>query len=284
MAFGLGLDRGADVLGKGSYRFAFNGKEIDNQREWGNSTTAYDYGFRIYNPAVARFLSVDPLTNNYPWNSPYSFAEGDVLRAIDLDGLERALVLNFYSDGRQTRTVITVVQDRYGNQVNLRATGATSGGESISGLTKDDILEFNFGNMPNDVPSTRIKQNFSEDEQRIIDAGADTRNTLYDGSNYYSDPDRLQEVDGISFPGAKPLDEQYYIASGHIGTYNLVPVKSTRTVTETYRQPVPFPPTVVENSPFSIDVSAGRIAPDPVNRQGYNQLQDLFIAPVIDTE
>jgi hypothetical protein len=45
---------------------------------------------RIYDPRLGRFLSVDPLTKNYPWNSPYSFAEGDPINFIDLDGAERA--------------------------------------------------------------------------------------------------------------------------------------------------------------------------------------------------
>jgi len=50
--------------------------------------TAYDYGFRIYNPAIVRFLSVDPLSNNYAYWSPYAFAGNTPIQALDLDGLE----------------------------------------------------------------------------------------------------------------------------------------------------------------------------------------------------
>jgi hypothetical protein len=39
--------------------------------------------------ANTRFLSVDPLTKNYPYLTPYAFAENDVIRCIDLDGKER---------------------------------------------------------------------------------------------------------------------------------------------------------------------------------------------------
>ena len=38
---------------------------------------------------VQRFLSVDPLTKDYPYLTPYAFAENDVIRSIDLDGLEK---------------------------------------------------------------------------------------------------------------------------------------------------------------------------------------------------
>ncbi len=50
----------------------------------------YDYGFRIYNPRVGRFLSVDPLTSSYPWYTPYQFAGNKPIVFIDLDGLEEA--------------------------------------------------------------------------------------------------------------------------------------------------------------------------------------------------
>lgn len=69
------------------YRYGFNGKEKDKDM---NSLTVYDYGFRIYNPAIGKFLSVDPLSESFPWNSPYSYAEGDPINFIDLDGLDKA--------------------------------------------------------------------------------------------------------------------------------------------------------------------------------------------------
>ena len=70
-----------------NYRFGFNGKESDRNGEWGSSVH-YDYGFRIYDPSIARFLSVDPLTSSYPWYTPYQFAGNKPIYAIDLDGLE----------------------------------------------------------------------------------------------------------------------------------------------------------------------------------------------------
>ena len=70
-----------------SYRYGFNGKEKDPSGQWSNQTH-YDYGFRIYNPTIGKFLSVDPLTKSYPWYTPYQFAGNKPIRFIDLDGLE----------------------------------------------------------------------------------------------------------------------------------------------------------------------------------------------------
>jgi RHS repeat-associated protein len=70
-----------------SSRFGFNGKEKDANSEWGDQNH-YDYGFRIYNPTIGKFLSTDPLTRDYPWYTPYQFAGNTPIMAIDLDGLE----------------------------------------------------------------------------------------------------------------------------------------------------------------------------------------------------
>jgi len=43
----------------GDYRYGFNGKEKDS--EVSGEGNSYDYGFRIYNPRLGKFLSVDPL-------------------------------------------------------------------------------------------------------------------------------------------------------------------------------------------------------------------------------
>jgi len=52
------------------YRYGFNGKEIDKDISLGGQ----DYGMRIYDGRLGRFLSVDPMTANYPWYTPYQFA------------------------------------------------------------------------------------------------------------------------------------------------------------------------------------------------------------------
>ena len=69
------------------YRFGYNGKELDSEGMCGSGAT-YDYGFRIYNPNIAKFLSVDPLSKSYPMLTPYQFASNSPISGIDQDGLE----------------------------------------------------------------------------------------------------------------------------------------------------------------------------------------------------
>jgi RHS repeat-associated protein len=79
-------------FGANKYRYGFNGKEKDDEGMGGGGQT-YDYGFRIYNPGLAKFLSVDPLSASYPWYTPYQFAGNMPISSIDLDGLEEKLVI-----------------------------------------------------------------------------------------------------------------------------------------------------------------------------------------------
>ena len=56
-----------------NHDFGFNGKEMDD--EVNGSGNQYDFGFRIYNPLIAKFLSIDPLFNykSQVSNSSYHF-------------------------------------------------------------------------------------------------------------------------------------------------------------------------------------------------------------------
>jgi len=70
----------------GAYRYGFNGKENDNDvKGEGNQQ---DYGMRIYDSRLGKFLSVDPLMGKFPFYSPYHYAGNSPIKFIDLDGGE----------------------------------------------------------------------------------------------------------------------------------------------------------------------------------------------------
>jgi RHS repeat-associated protein len=69
------------------YRYGFNGKEMDDELKGGKGNH-YDYGFRIYDPRIGRFFSIDPLTSNYAFLTPYQFASNRPIDGIDIDGKE----------------------------------------------------------------------------------------------------------------------------------------------------------------------------------------------------
>jgi RHS repeat-associated protein len=129
--FGLQMD--SRTVNDGDYRYGFNGKEKDQDGEFGN--THYDYGFRIYNPAIAKFLSVDPLTDEYPWYTPYQFAGNKPIIAIDIEGAEPEYVIN--KEGKLTKPFIALISSAYGfdNSLLEKSTWV-----SVEGLMKKESV------------------------------------------------------------------------------------------------------------------------------------------------
>ena len=69
-----------------TYTYGFQGQEKDDEiKGEGNSV---NYKYRMHDPRIGRFFSVDPLFRDYPHNSPYAFSENRVIDGIELEGLE----------------------------------------------------------------------------------------------------------------------------------------------------------------------------------------------------
>ena len=98
------------------YRYGFQGQEKDDELKGdGNSV---NFEFRMHDPRIGRFFAVDPLTTNYPWNSPYAFSENQVIHLIELEGLETSPP-KMYFDNNGNKTVINAV-DNVGIQMEVR--------------------------------------------------------------------------------------------------------------------------------------------------------------------
>jgi RHS repeat-associated protein len=103
------------------YRYGFNGKENDNQvKGEGNQQ---DYGMRVYDPRLGKFLSVDPLTKSFPFYTPYQFAGNKPIYALDLDGMEE---LPYYQKNESSTTI-----DHIGNAPYNALVGAYNGIASL---------------------------------------------------------------------------------------------------------------------------------------------------------
>lgn len=72
------------------YRYGFNGKEKDDELK--GSGNSYDFGARMYDSRLGRWLSMDPLTCSYPTLSPYVFVSNMPIIAIDPTGREIVIV------------------------------------------------------------------------------------------------------------------------------------------------------------------------------------------------
>jgi RHS repeat-associated protein len=58
---------GRVFAGSEEYRYGFQGQEQDGEIK--GSGNSLNYKFRIHDPRIARFLSIDPLAKDNPYNS-----------------------------------------------------------------------------------------------------------------------------------------------------------------------------------------------------------------------
>lgn len=80
--FGMAMPGRKYTAPSSTYRYGFNGKEKAEEISSGD----YDYGARIYDGRLGRWLSVDPLQQKYPFLTPYNFVANTPLSAYDPDG------------------------------------------------------------------------------------------------------------------------------------------------------------------------------------------------------
>lgn len=106
---------GRKYAASGLYKYGFNGKENDN--EVIGEGNQQDYGMRVYDPRLGKFLSVDPISFTYPWYTPYQFAGNTPIQAIDLDGGEpKGYPIGHPYGASHPGTTVKHISSKYDNQ------------------------------------------------------------------------------------------------------------------------------------------------------------------------
>ena len=132
-----------------SYKFGFNGKMNDDEVK-GGLGNQQDYGMRISDPRIGRFLSVDPITSQYPELTPYQFASNTPIRAIDLDGLEAA-------DALSLKIKESISIRKVPNTMSMRVYHNYNGAISSTGLNFDQSnINMGFRQIFKKEPNTSL--------------------------------------------------------------------------------------------------------------------------------
>ena len=98
------------------YLFAFQGQETNEEL----GTVHYKY--READIITGRFWSVDPLAPEYPHNSPFAFSENVVINAVELEGLEKLVIIwtdIFLGENRSARSRTSTSQIRIRAEIGV---------------------------------------------------------------------------------------------------------------------------------------------------------------------
>ena len=150
----LGPER-YEKVSVGVYRYRYNGKELNPD------LNLYDYGARWYDPAIARFTTVDPLADQFAGWSPYNYVEGNPIANID-------------PDGRSTQSTIV--------EANEDGTYSVIGGNANDGDNNIYVVDENGQKSHSIGESLTSHSFFGEDGEAVLGAVIDPNST--EGQNF----------------------------------------------------------------------------------------------------
>ena len=91
--------------------YKYNGKEFERK----NRLNWMDYGARMYDPALCRFMTMDPLMEKYYSVSPYAYCGNNPINRIDPDGRDWRVQTHYNRDTKKMEYTITVNAVLYNN-------------------------------------------------------------------------------------------------------------------------------------------------------------------------
>ncbi len=95
---------------KAGYAYGFGGQMKDDEM-YGDGNS-YDFGARIHDPRLGRFLSLDPLSKKFPSESNYSYSGNNPILFVDTEGKKKTVYLTIINkDGKSIQ--LTLVDKHY---------------------------------------------------------------------------------------------------------------------------------------------------------------------------
>ena len=139
-----------------------------------------DYGFRLYNPAIGKFLSVNPLAPDYPSWTPYAFAMNRVIDGVDLDGLEwKEIKRDLYNAAKKG---IELVVNTVGG-ILYAVAHPIEAGKAIVHETKETVKDVGtvYGTGSKIFGNTLLGTDFEIDKKAFDKAAQNSGNRLVEG-------------------------------------------------------------------------------------------------------
>ncbi|MFD1315428.1 RHS repeat domain-containing protein [Namhaeicola litoreus] len=215
------------------HKYMFGGKELQDEIVGSSSFEVYDFGARNYDPALGRWMVLDPLAEKMRRHSPYNYAFNNPIFFIDPDGMmpEKGDPIKWLKAVYKATTIKEVSVGLSGRlKGNLKAEGGRSDILKVQGSVNAFKLTYDLENDSSSFSGRNAQFGFVMDDKglEVEIAMAKTEKMELDeagngkaGSSFLSGEIKLHDgesehtAEGSIF-GKKGGEEKGYVVDGSI--------------------------------------------------------------------
>ncbi|SKB78273.1 RHS repeat-associated core domain-containing protein, partial [Salegentibacter salinarum] len=201
----------------------------------------HEWKYRMSDPAIGRFWQIDPLAEDYTYNSTYAFQEnkmglGTELEGKELDPFGVARTVSYYSRKAIAKTVETTKRiDTYlkseGGGFNFRSKNGGNGdpgrdgGRNVEMVDADGLLQAaGFAKTGGTMGPKKNPKDYGEVAKNVFTIAANTLDGMETGGEIVEETENLIEATA-KFPTGEVIEGE--------GNFKIYPVKDSMATFET---------------------------------------------------
>ncbi len=154
--------------------YKYGGKELD--RRFGYDS--YDFEARVYDPALGRFTTPDPLAWDTPWVSPYSYCAANPIRYIDPTGE----TIQFNGNQEDLLLVLDILNESVGDYYQFT-------------INEKNELEMQYVDGADLSQMNKSQQLVAKTMQQMIDDGYTSINVEHQSDEYIIGRNETNSID-----------------------------------------------------------------------------------------